>query len=126
LYTIDDKLTTAKTYYKLKLQMATGTTQYTEILSLYNANDNNSIIFNSYPNPVKQQINIPYNMPTLSTLHIKMVSNLGATVWQQTSTLPQGQGVISLNMPNVLAGTYVLLITNNSNDIISVQRIIKQ
>ncbi len=125
LYTVEDRLTATKTYYRLVLKTATGTTQYSEILNVYNASDNNSVIFNSYPNPVKQQINIPYNVPNKSTLHIKMVNSTGAIVWQQTNTVMQGQGIIAVNATNIQAGAYVLMITNN-NDVISVQRIIKQ
>jgi hypothetical protein len=125
LFTINDILAHTKTYYRLKFKTTTGNIQYSEIISAYYTTDNSNIIFNSYPNPLKQQFYIPYNITVNGKLTVKIHNSSGVLVLQQSNAITAGQGTIAVTMPNQQAGMYMLEVSNG-NKILSVQRIIKQ
>ncbi|HEY2581569.1 MAG TPA: T9SS type A sorting domain-containing protein [Mucilaginibacter sp.] len=103
--------------YRLKLVDINGTVSYSQIITLNysNSNTNNNIVV--YPNPVGSTINLSIvQISDLSTKQplfgIKVRNILGAVVKNGTTKTFAWQE----NANNLLPGTYIIQVVNNSNN----------
>ena len=75
---------------------------------------------NTYPNPVKNLLNINYNLEQISDLKFEVFNLLGAKVSSESEKLNQLSGSHILNLNDLKNGSYLLKISTNSN-----QKVIK-
>ena len=100
---------------------ATSATQYTLIVDpVY---DSDSEIINLYPNPNDGQFTIDiYSTPPGANSSITVVSLTGKTVYN--NTMSEQERSMEINLPNISAGTYILMVTNG-NSICTTKKFIK-
>lgn len=82
--------------------------------------ENNNISFLSiYPNPVKDELNIRWNMVTEEALSVEISDNAGRLVYS-AKPVHNGAGSCSLSIPvtNLSNGLYILTIKGNHSNII--------
>jgi sugar lactone lactonase YvrE len=125
--------------YRLKLVDLNGSVSYSKVITLMYSGLNNTIAksnINVYPNPASSVINLTINQngssssnspliktanstlgqassPTISGLiyGIKIINNMGSVIKTATSSQANWQD----NVSNLLPGTYIIQVVNNSN-----------
>lgn len=67
-----------------------------------------------YPNPAKDKLNISYSIKEGGNHTIQILDLLGKTVSNQTVRAVQGNNRISIDIPTLVAGTYLLTLSNGA------------
>lgn len=96
-------------YYRLKQTDFDGKFKYTELVAVRNNNE----IFNVYPNPAGNNIEISFNTNTTEDAELKIIDVVtGKLVISQQISPKKGMNVIQLNTSNLSNGLYFVTLTN--------------
>lgn len=114
-YTFTDnveKISSDKVYYRLQMVDKNGNYSFSKIVPVtllaYVGN------IKTYPNPVKDQLYILFNMQNSSNAELRITDATGKTVHRQHVDAAQNNSAIGVNVANLGKGVYyVVLITNN-------------
>jgi hypothetical protein len=111
--------------YRLKQEDINGAITYSKVIDVMYVNTD-GITGNlvTYPNPVKNTLNLLINRPTAGapSYSISIINASGLIIQQSTTTLQQWQGDVNSFLP----GTYVVqVVDNKSKDIIGRTRFVK-
>jgi hypothetical protein len=124
--TITRNTTTAATYYlqvygynganSTSCYLLRVTTSGTSLFSdgtagLVNTNKQDFSQLNSftvYPNPVKNKLTVYVNAENSSRTELSMVDIAGRTMMKQPVQIQKGDNTISVNIPRLAAGTYIV------------------
>ncbi len=109
-------------YYRLKQVDLDGKTSYSKVILL----SSKSIAdWKMYPNPVKDKINISFNLTEDAKVSVQIISKDGKLLMNEDKgTLKQGAQQLSFNIKNIAAGSYFIRI--KAGDDAYTQNIIKQ
>ena len=64
------------------------------------------------PNPARNYAQVLYNANTSGNITLTITDLTGKTLSQQTTTTTEGENTISLNLNNLQAGYYLVMINN--------------
>ncbi len=94
-------------YYRLRLTLRTGEYSYSNIAKVNGYNKDALLV---YPNPASEvvMLNIAANLN--GTAAIKIFDATGRIVWQQSSSMNEGQNLKSIPLTNLSSGAYTVLI----------------
>jgi hypothetical protein len=75
---------------------------------------------NVYPNPSNGEVTIQLASPNADVISIEVYDLIGAKVWKQTEVnVVGGQNSISLSIPSITSGHYILKAANTNGNVIS-------
>ena len=75
---------------------------------------------NVYPNPSNGELTIQLASPNADVISIEVYDLIGAKVWEQTEVnVVGGQNSISLSIPSITSGHYILKAANSKGNVIS-------
>ncbi|MEL6652074.1 MAG: FG-GAP-like repeat-containing protein, partial [Bacteroidota bacterium] len=100
------KLPMKSFYYRVKLILDDGRTQYSDIVSLSLVEDALEVFVKGYPNPFGNQLQIEYHNPYNQPVDLRIVNALGVTIYQ-TNSLP-ASGEVAVDTEAWAAGYYYL------------------
>ncbi|MEL7532530.1 MAG: FG-GAP-like repeat-containing protein, partial [Bacteroidota bacterium] len=93
-------------YYRVKLILDDGRTQYSDVVSLSLKEEALAVFVQGYPNPFGKYLNIQYHNPYNQKVNLRIVNGLGVSIYQ-THSLP-AEGEVSVDTENWAAGYYYL------------------
>jgi hypothetical protein len=113
-------------YYRLKQVNKDGTLSYSKTIKIVYTPSKLSVRI--YPNPVKDNLTIKVSnsITTGDNLKCTISNSSGHKQYEQNTVINSGSSVINIDMSNVPSGLYILKITNNKNEIITVEKFVKQ
>lgn len=94
-----------KIYYRVKQIDQTGAFAFTEIKSI-ELKENTSVVFNGFPNPMRDIYHITYNSPSDASIQIEVIDLLGKVAFKQKVSAVKGFNQYDLDMKDVSVGTY--------------------
>jgi hypothetical protein len=69
-----------------------------------------------YPNPVKDNLNLVFNLKQDALVDVSILNLTGQEIMRNSYSLNEGSNTLNLNMGNLSSGMYFIrIITNNSN-----------
>ncbi|MBL7813805.1 MAG: T9SS type A sorting domain-containing protein [Saprospiraceae bacterium] len=117
-YTLDDNTPLSiLTYYRLKQTDFDGQIAYSRIISVEGQKGQN--VLSVYPNPTKGKLNIIINNSEEGQAHLSLYSLQGQLVWQKTMELTNGTADVSLELPPLSKGVYILRVSDRKNSFAS-------
>ena len=91
-----------------------------------------NVVYNSqalslriFPNPVKDAINIEFNGPVKTRVHVRVTDMMGRTFHQQSMTLTGTERSIRINAGSWPSQQYVVKVTNEAGETLAVEKIVK-
>ena len=110
-YLFTDNNPVENSYYRIAQYDINGSTKYTSILR---SSCNSVDIFNVWPNPVTDMININITAGNQSMATISVFDRKGALVKKQTETLLSGNNLLNVYFKGLAAGHYQLSVEWNN------------
>ena len=83
-----------------------------KVVSIENATQNMQL--KTFPNPVKDQLNIAISLDNNSMVTIEIVNLTGQVVFSNKYELQSGTQTLRMNLNNIAEGSYILKITNSN------------
>lgn len=111
-------------YYRIKQVDKDGTVSYSQVVSVYY--QPSLLTVSVYPNPVKETIKIRINAVMDGPYSMNVVDMAGRTVRHQKIMSSSAGSEISINMHGQPAQLYLVLIRNDKNEVIAIQKIVKE
>ena len=106
-------------YYRLKQVDNDSAYKYSTIINV-SLGSKEHAVFNVFPNPVEDKLNISYYAPGKSAVRIILYNTIGAEVYQK-EILPDSSGISKLTINRVelkiTGGNYLLKLVNNDGAI---------
>lgn len=124
---VDKSPASGANYYRLKQEDINGNITYSKVIQVMYVNTANETVASSlltYPNPVKNTLNLLIKPKTTQTTNysILITNASGLIVRQTTTSQPQWQGDVNSFLP----GTYIVqVIDNKNNDTVGKARFVK-
>ncbi len=109
-------------YYRLKLVNIDGSDEFSKIEVLDNKVDDG--VFNVYPNPAKNILNISYNIEQEEDIKIELLDVLGRVVKSKIISASVGQNNQILEIAELTSGTYNLRITYLESSRINIAKVV--
>jgi len=109
-------------YYRLKLINIDESDEFSEIAVLENKVGDS--IFNVYPNPSKNILNISYNIEQDENVKIELIDVLGRVVKSKIISASVGQNNLILEITEFTSGTYNLRITYLESGRINIEKVV--
>ena len=114
---VDKNPVIGQNLYRLKQEYLSNNASYSNLIPILYANTGNTIFtsnINVYPNPAMNVINLSIipQSPQTASYNITVTSSSGIVVSQVVSKQPTWQD----NVSDLLPGTYVIRVTNDSNN----------
>ena len=98
-------------FYRIKVINNDGSYLYSNTVKVVLSKENDFTIF---PNPVKSELNIWVNSSKIETVTVQVIDKLGRVIQQQTVKLTEGENKISLQVTNLIRGSYLVLLKGES------------
>ena len=111
----DNKPLSGVNYYRLKLTAANGSFRYSNVIMLINA----AIAFEAVsmaPNPVRTNAMVIINAVKAGKVEIAVSDLSGKTALKQFSSVIAGTNSINLELSNLAAGTYQVVVMNEAGE----------
>ncbi len=111
----DPKPQTGGNLYRIKQISKDGSVKFSNTLKL----SFNVFVLNVFPNPAKDQLLIRYydDLGAGSKITIRLINNVGQTVYNEPSSIPVTSGTIVIDLPPIIkSGVYILQIINAKGD----------
>ncbi len=106
----DYEVTPGNVYYRLKMEMNSGKTEYSNVLVFKSANANNNGI-KVYPSVVEDQATVQMNVSANTAASIQIVDYAGRVWHQQQQQMAGGSNNITIHGLNKLAtGSYIVIV----------------
>ena len=112
-----------KSFYRIAQYDINGSIKYTGILR---SSCNTADVFNVWPNPFTDMININITAGNQSVATISVFDSKGALVKKQTATLLSGNNLVNVYLKGLAAANYQLSIDWNNGQMKKTVQIIKQ
>jgi len=122
-YLFTDNNPVQNSLYRIAQYDINGSIKYTSILR---ASCNTTDIFNVWPNPVTDMININITADNQSQATISIFDSKAALVKKQTATLLSGNNLLNVYLKGLAAGSYLLSVEWNNGQKKKTVQIIKQ
>lgn len=91
-----------------------------------------NVVYNSqslslriFPNPIRDAINIEFNGPVKTRVHVQVTDMMGRTFHQQSMTLTGTERNIRINAGSWPSQQYVVKVTNDAGETLTVEKIVK-
>lgn len=124
-YAIDPQPLAGDNYYRVKQVDKNGKITYSKVVKLQQ--NNLPIIASIYPNPVLDELNVKFENVRKSEQYLFQITNtVGQVLIQETNRIKLGESVQKLQLKKLPAQVYYLKILNSNNEVVSIQKIIKQ
>ncbi|MBS1921653.1 MAG: exo-alpha-sialidase [Bacteroidetes bacterium] len=121
---IDNNPATGNNYYRIKGVDIDGSAKYSKVI---NINNNASAISMSiHPNPVSDQLTLRLKTGNAGNVNIQITDMAGHVVLNKKYTVNPGDNEMALNVKTWQAELYFIKATDNNNQLLSVQKFIKQ
>lgn len=117
------KLASGNNYYRIKLVDKAGSFTYSAVVRLFNAID---YAVRISPTITNSRVQISLRSETPDIITIDVIDPVGRMVKQTKATLSSGLQQVSLDVSELSAQQYFIKITNKNQEIIGVEKIIKQ
>lgn len=114
----------AITYYRLKLYYQNGNYDYSNIISINNANLTN-YISEVRPNPTNGNIEFDVNMKGKGKIFVEIYDNMGNLINSSEQTLETGYKSLNLDLNSYDSGIYLMKVTFENSGKSEIQKIIK-
>jgi hypothetical protein len=115
-YTFDDvNPLTGINYYRIRLINKDGSSEFTDIIALEVGQNNNGYSF--YPNPAEDKITYQFLSNSNEEVMIEVIDVLGRTVLNKKISALSGNNIQSLNLSELLPGSYTIRATHVSKGI---------
>ncbi|MCP4439034.1 MAG: T9SS type A sorting domain-containing protein [Aureispira sp.] len=125
--TVDPNPLPGVSYYRLKIADVDGEKSYSDIVSVTREGFDQKdklYIHNIYPQPTKGQLNLDLEVGEATSLNVKIVNTLGQVVLQETlSVTPKYYNKVALDLGDLGAGSYSLIIENKDTKEARLERI---
>ena len=79
-------------------------------------------VFKTYPNPVKNQFTMEFSQVKAGSVSLTIYSMSGTKIYQQTVAALQGANRVSILLPSLSAGSYIVKLNNEKTTIIQVEK----
>jgi hypothetical protein len=112
--TYDNEISASQQFYRIEQISQNGSVGYSQIVTVKTGFGMQLMIF---PNPVKQQnvLSIIYNSLNQGNIQLSMIDLSGKILSLKNSLLVRGRNELSVDMKNILPGTYILKIHSDTN-----------
>jgi hypothetical protein len=113
---LNNKATAAEHFYRIKANSIGGQVQYSAIVKVAGIKISKQANISVYPNPVaNKQMNVQFNNQAIGNYGVRLINNIGATVYENNVTVNSSNLVRTMPLHNnTAAGTYQLIITDAS------------
>ena len=111
-YSVADKLTEDKQYYRLKLVDNDGTFKYSNIVVASKTTKTYNVVQSVYPNPANNQVTFQLSKDIKGNSNLQIVNQLGQVVF--TSAIRNDVKEFNLDLNTLKEGVYFYKLTNNS------------
>jgi hypothetical protein len=111
-------------YYRIKGIAVNGEAKYSKVINIvYNPSQ---FVINLFPNPVHENLTVKYkgNMTENISIHVSDLS--GRVIISQQSIVSNSEQTININTQNLASQVYILKIVNSKNEILAIQKFVKQ
>ncbi|BDS14882.1 T9SS type A sorting domain-containing protein [Aureispira anguillae] len=120
----------AVSYYRLKMIAYDGTISYSKIVAI-NRKDlaihDKFYIHNVYPQPFNDMLNIDFEVATSSAVNLKIVNTFGQVIIEKRyPVVPSSYQSIALDLKDIEAGIYTLILEDKNLKIARMERVVKQ
>ncbi len=113
---IDNAITNAVVYYRLKMTDRDGKVKYSTILKLTSATKNTGIEI--YPHPAKSFISATFNASNSASGTMKIINSDGSIVYQKNIQITKGSNTFSINdIQSMPTGSYIIQVTYSGSSI---------
>ena len=120
---VDEQPFAGSNYYRLKIMDNDGNVQYSNIVLLKNGA---SQLVYVYPNPVKDNLLVSLSGLQPGRYNFNMYDINGKALVNSQQPVTEYRQTISIPMPNMAKGIYLVKITNANGVVISQQKVLKQ
>ena len=111
-------------YYRIKQVLKDGKYNYSKVVTVvYNPGKVNLVL---YPNQVADQLGIKINNTKTETIGITITDTYGRVIKEEKAVVNAGSNEIKLNVAALPAQAYMIKIVNQSKELITTQKFIKQ
>ncbi len=122
-YLFTDNNPVQNSFYRIAQYDINGSVKYTGILR---SSCNTVDVFNVWPNPFTDMININITTGNYSQATISVLDSKGALVKKQTATLLSGNNLLNVYLKGLAAGSYQLSVEWNNGQMKKTVQLIKQ
>jgi carboxypeptidase T len=120
----DEELTEGNNVYRVKHIRTNATPIYSGQVTLMKKSGALNMVV--YPNPVNDQLNVQLNNFKAQTIIMQVTDVFGRTMFTKSVNLKTGNSSVSIDTDKWGRQVYILRVTNAKNEVLSLQKFVKQ
>lgn len=122
----DNNVQGLRQYYRLRQVDRNGSFKLSNTIVISGARATVLGLSGLFPNPAKQAVNLLIDAPARENLTIMVVDAVGKVVKMQKASVEAGSNTLLLNVAGLAQGSYLVRITNETDNQTAVSRFVKE